>query len=104
MSHISPDHIWTAAWGVGVGMLIAIPIASAAAVQERAAAQGLLRATLVALAVSLSNMTGCVAGFEAAWRLFHDVSAGGIGACAGAAALSALAIWRSLSRDKRKSR
>ena len=91
MTDITPDHIWTAAWGVGMGTLIAAPGAIAAAANASGAARKAVNAIAVSLAISLSNTVGCVAGFESVWRLSKDVSSAGLGAVIGAIALSALA-------------
>lgn len=92
---MQPDHLWAAFWGLGAGILIAAPAAFACAANAKGAARKIAKTTLATLAISLSNMTGCVAGFEAAWRLFGDVAIAGVAALIGAIALSALAYWRS---------
>lgn len=88
---MTPDHLWTALWGVGMGTLIAAPAAIAAAINASGATRKALKASAAALAVSLSNTVGCVAGFEAAWRISDDISAAGLGAVIGAIGMSALA-------------
>ena len=91
---MQPDHLWAALWGLGAGILIAAPAAFACAVNAKGAARKIAQTILAALAISLSNMTGCVAGFEMAWRLFGDVAIAGVAAIIGATALSTLAYWR----------